>query len=214
MQVSQLEWWLSLVFPSLTWTKRTSRKEIFLTFDDGPVPEVTEFVLDQLSKYNAKATFFCVGDNVRKHPEVFRKIMEGGHSFGNHTFNHLNGWETNNENYFENITECEKILSEVASCDSQKEVKVRLFRPPYGKIKRSQIKEVNKKYEIIMWDVLTGDYDAKFPANDCLKRSIKLTKPGSIIIFHDSIKAEKNVKEVLPKYLEYFSKEGFTFSAL
>lgn len=187
---------------SLIWSIKTPGKEIFLTFDDGPIPIITPWVVDELKKYNAKATFFCVGDNVKKHPEVYQLLLDNGHRVGNHTMNHLNGWKNFNKTYFENIAAAEKYITSD------------LFRPPYGKIKPTQIFRLKKKYKLIMWDVLTGDYDESKTGEECLNKIKKNVKSGSIIVFHDSIKAEKRLRYALPKCLEFLKTEGYTFSAI
>lgn len=204
--------------PALTWRIATNKKEIFLTFDDGPVPGPTEFVLDTLAKFNAEATFFCIGDNIRKHPEVFAKIISAGHSIGNHTFNHLKGWNYSTEEYLQNIELCADQIAvhrPQSTVDSrQLTVDRGLFRPPYGRITRGQISAVKQTHQIIMWDVLTQDYRQSLSKENCLAGSLKVSRPGSIVVFHDSLKAERNLTYVLPKYLEHLSKEGFIFSAL
>ena len=187
---------------SLIWSIKTPGKEIFLTFDDGPIPIITPWVVDELKKYNAKATFFCVGDNVKKHPEIYQLLLDNGHRVGNHTMNHLNGWKNYNKTYFENIAAAEKYITSD------------LFRPPYGKIKPTQIFRLKKKYKLIMWDVLTGDYDESKTGEECLNKIKKNVKSGSIIVFHDSIKAEKRLRYALPKCLEFLKTEGYTFSAI
>jgi peptidoglycan-N-acetylglucosamine deacetylase len=201
---------LSKLYPSVTWWRKSEDKVIYLTFDDGPVPEITEFVLEELKKKNAKATFFCVGHNIEKHPEVFNKIIQDGHSIGNHTFNHLNGWTTSNEDYFSNIKKCEDQLTLL----NQNKRKLKLFRPPYGKISRKQIRYLTPDYEIIMWSVLSRDYDKTVGRRNCLSKSIRYTKPGSIIVFHDNVKAQRNLRYVLPFYLEHFTSLGFKFESL
>ncbi|MDX2190388.1 MAG: polysaccharide deacetylase family protein [Bacteroidota bacterium] len=199
---------LRFLLPKLTWNIKTNEKVIYLTFDDGPLPEITNFVLEQLNNYKAKATFFCVGDNVSKHPAIFNQIISNGHVIGNHTFNHLKGWQTKDPIYFENIAKSEELYQNQMKKTSE------LFRPPYGRIKKSQSRELLKKYRIIMWDVLTCDYSAKISPEKCLKRSISKTIKGSIVVFHDSYKAEKNLRYVLPKYLEHFHNQGFEFKSL
>lgn len=183
------------------------KHELYLTFDDGPVPGPTEFVLDELQKVSAKATFFCIGDNVRKHPGVFKKVVAAGHSIGNHTFNHLNGWKTKNKVYLGNVAQFEEILSTVHQPVPT------LFRPPYGRITREQIKAL-MRYRIIMWDVLTKDYDHSLSESNCLQRSIEATRPGSIVLFHDSVKAEKNLRFVLPRFLRHFADMGYAFKSI
>jgi len=192
------------------WRVPTEKKELFLTFDDGPVNGPTEFVLDELKKYNAKATFFCIGDNVRKHEQVFQKIVADGHTIGNHTFNHLKGWNTPLEKYLDNVEKCESQISSLQHPVSN----LQFFRPPYGRITSNQIKALKEKYTIVMWDVLTHDYLKNISRKDVLKGSVNATRPGSIIVFHDSFKAERNLTYVLPKFLEHFSNEGYIFKKL
>jgi len=199
---------LPWLYTDLIWRIPTQEKKLYLTFDDGPVPTITEFVLTELEKANAKATFFCIGDNVRKHPEVFRKIIKDGHAIGNHTFNHLKGWNTPVKTYVDNVKLCDNQLKADNS-----QLSIQLFRPPYGRIKRSQIKAL-KEYKIIMWDVLAHDYSKNISPDRCLKGSIAATRPGSIIVFHDSLKAEKNMSYALPRFLDHFSNKGFTFEGI
>lgn len=203
---------LPWLYPELVWKANTQEKKIFLTFDDGPVPGPTEFVLETLEKFKATATFFCIGDNVRKHPDVFAKIVEAGHSIGNHTFNHLKGWNYSTQEYIRNVELCANQfkLCSIQFLESNNRT---LFRPPYGRIKRNQINALTG-YQIIMWDVLTHDYAKSYSPERCLTGSINATRPGSIVVFHDSVKAERNMKYTLPRYLEYFSDKGFSFEAL
>jgi peptidoglycan/xylan/chitin deacetylase (PgdA/CDA1 family) len=215
MYFNNFNWAFQLLYPSLVWKKKVTAKELFLTFDDGPVPNATEFVLEELDKWNVKATFFCVGDNVRKYPNLLKEIIQRGHAAGNHTFNHLNGWKNADNYYLENVELCQAVIEEVRrEAGLQQSPAKQLFRPPYGKIRRSQVKELQKSYEIIMWNVLTGDYDQKLKEEACLAKAINYSTPGSIVIFHDSIKASKNMKYVLPRYLEYFLSKGFEFKTL
>ncbi len=195
------------VYPQFLWKIPISEKVIYLTFDDGPIPEVTEYVLSQLAHYQAKATFFCIGDNVRKHPEIFQKLIEGGHSIGSHTFNHLNGWKSGNLDYIENFEKCTQLLTE-------KKVKNNLFRPPYGRIKKAQAVEILKTHSVVMWDVLSGDFSQELSPETVLKKSIRYTENGSIVVFHDSLKARRNLEYALPRYLEHFSGKGFVFKSL
>lgn len=190
------------LYPDFVWQMPSNEKNIYLTFDDGPIPEVTPWVLSQLEKYNAKATFFCVGDNIRKHSEVFEQIIESGHSIGNHTFNHLNGWKTPHEEYLNNFRNFEN------------EHKTTFFRPPYGRIKKKQAAEILKTHKIIMWSALTKDYSSNITEEKCLKNAIKNTVNGSIVLFHDSLKAQKNLYYTLPRFLEHFSKLGYNFLKL
>ena len=207
--VHRVPFFLPWLYPNLVWNIPTDKKELYLTFDDGPVPGPTEFALETLRKYSAKATFFCIGDNVRKHPDLFKKILDDGHTIGNHTFNHLKGWSTSLEKYIDNVNLCENEFR-----NSRFETRnSKLFRPPYGRITRNQIKALND-YKIIMWDVLTIDYNKSISPESCLQNSIKATRPGSIIVFHDSLKAERNMTYALPRLMEYFIENGFTFNAL
>ena len=199
---------LPLLYPTLTWRITTSEKELYLTFDDGPFPGPTDFVLDQLERFSAKATFFCIGDNVRKHPLLYRRVVDAGHSTGNHTFNHLNGWKTQRDNYKRNIEQCDEVMIQ-----NNASYKAKLFRPPYGKITRSQIRQL-KDYRIVMWDVLSVDYNKNLSPERCARNTIAAVRPGSIILFHDSIKAQGNMAYALPRVLEYFTERGFIFKAL
>lgn len=200
------------LFPRLIWKKQISEKVIYLTFDDGPIPEITEFVLDELAKYRAKATFFCVGDNIRKYPHIFRKILAANHSIGNHTFNHFDGWKTDNTLYLENIEKCAQIIK--AHTPAPKRHIQQLFRPPYGRLKRTQVTSLLTNYKLIMWDVLSGDFDRKLSPQNCLHKSIQHSDEGSIVVFHDSIKAAPNLKYALPRYLDFFMKKGYRFEGL
>ena len=200
--------WFQQIFPGYTWRIGTKNKEIYLTFDDGPIPEITEWVLSVLGSFDIKATFFVVGENVFRHPEVFNKIVMGGHSVGNHTYSHLKGWGATTKSYLEDIDRCSKII------ESNTGRLPTLFRPPHGRIKPSQAKALRNDYNLVMWDTLSVDYDRKLDKNRCLTNTIKATNSGSIIVFHDSVKAEKNLKYVLPKYIEHFIKLGYTFKKL
>jgi peptidoglycan/xylan/chitin deacetylase (PgdA/CDA1 family) len=193
---------LKSFFPNFIWNIKTDAKEIFLTFDDGPIPEVTPWVLEKLKQYNAKATFFCVGDNIVKHPDIFQMVKEEGHALGNHTFNHLSGWATDNMPYFHNIRRCAQL------------VKSDLYRPPYGRIRPSQSHFLLRHYRVVMWDVLSGDFDQSLNPYDCANNVLSKAQAGSIVVFHDSLKAQKNMKYALDKTLEYFTAEGYTFSTL
>ena len=196
---------IPIIYPSLIWRVPTVQKELFLTFDDGPIKGPTEYVLDELKKADAKATFFCIGDNIKKHPSIFDRILYDGHAVGNHTFNHLSGWKTKTKDYLSNIRQFEKSLP--------KDVHTNFFRPPYGRITPSQIRAL-KDYKIIMWDVLSFDYSKNISPDDCLKNTIKAVRPGSIIVFHDSLKAEKNMRFVVPRLIKHFQDKGFSFKTL
>ncbi len=174
-------------------------------------------MLEELEKYQAKATFFCIGDNIQKHPNIFQKIVNQGHTIGNHTFNHLKGWNTEYEIYIENFKKCNKLILQSniePKRRSQRTNNIEFFRPPYGRIKKSQAAEILKTHEIIMWDVLSGDYDQSISKEIVLHKSIQHTEAGSIVLFHDSIKASKNMMYALPQFLEHFSEQGFTFDKL
>lgn len=203
---------LPWLYPELVWKADTQGKKIFLTFDDGPVPGPTEFVLETLKNFNAKATFFCIGDNVKKHPEVFARIVKEGHAIGNHTYNHLKGWNYSTSEYISNVEMCATQFKSAGIASLAPHAQ-QLFRPPYGRIKRSQIKAL-PNYRIIMWDVLTHDYAKSYSPERCLAGSVKATRPGSIVVFHDSIKADRNMKFALPRYIEHFSEMGFSFESL
>lgn len=193
---------LSFFYPSLLWHVPVKDKILYLTFDDGPIPEVTPWVLEELKKRNVKATFFCIGDNVRKYPMIFQSIRENGHTTGNHTYHHLNGWNTADKKYNDDIELANKLISS------------RLFRPPYGKIRISQISVLKIKYRIVMWDVLSKDYDINLNGEHCYQRVIKSAQPGSVIVFHDSLKAQDRIRFALPKVMDHFIKMGYTFAAL
>ncbi|MDR2853971.1 MAG: polysaccharide deacetylase family protein [Prevotellaceae bacterium] len=187
---------------NLLWTMPTNRKEVFLTFDDGPVPEVTPQLLDLLDKHGVKATFFCVGDNVQKYPELFEEVKRRGHLVGNHTFNHLKGWKTDTDLYVENVRKADKIIQSY------------LFRPPHGQISRSQNRALKADFQIVMWDIISYDYDKNLSPARVLQNVTKHTRSGSIIVFHDSIKAQKNMFDALPKALEFWKNEGYELSLL
>ena len=207
---------LQKIFKKYTWCFFSDKKEIYLTFDDGPTPEITNWTLDLLKKYNAKATFFCIGKNIVNHPEIYQQILDENHTIGNHTQNHFNGWKHSTEEYVDNIISCENIISSVEEKSANsKTLNSKLFRPPYGKIKKSQAKEILKKgYKIIFWDVLSADFDTTISNQKCLENVLKNTTNGSVVVFHDSVKAAKKLKFVLPKVLDYYSKKGFLFKAI
>ncbi|TWO32186.1 polysaccharide deacetylase family protein [Seonamhaeicola sediminis] len=206
------------VFPNYIWDIPSNEKTIFLTFDDGPTPKITNWVLNTLKDYNAKATFFCIGNNIEKHPEIFQNILTDGHNIGNHTQNHIKGWKTNTEDYLKDIKICNQVFksqninNESSSISYQN---VNLFRPPYGQIKPKQGKKlIEQGFKIIMWDVLSFDWDKNVSKETCLNNVISKAKSGSIIVFHDSIKASKNMMYTLPKVLDFFTKRDYTFKAL
>ncbi|HRB62272.1 MAG TPA: polysaccharide deacetylase family protein [Niabella sp.] len=203
MYLVKTPFWLKRIYHNYHWDFTKKDKKLYLTFDDGPHPKVTTFVLEQLKRFDAKATFFCVGENVSLFPETFKQITDQGHAIGNHTYNHLNGWKTDTEVYLHNINKASTFISSS------------LFRPPYGRIRKEQGKALmSKGYQIIMWDVLSADFDQKLSPEKCLQNVIKNAVSGSIIVFHDSEKAFKNLYFALPKVLDYFSQKGFSFDAV
>ncbi|MSQ80078.1 MAG: polysaccharide deacetylase family protein [Flavobacteriaceae bacterium] len=194
---------LRLAWPSLLWeVKGTEEKEIFLTFDDGPTPNITDKVLNILAGYNAKATFFCLGKNAEAHPEILAALTAAGHSIGNHSYSHLSGWDIDTQTYLEDIKKASGYIES------------KLFRPPYGKVKLNQAKALQKEYSIIMWSLLSGDFDRKLDREKSLQIMETKAKPGSIIVFHDSVKAAENMYYILPKLLESLASKGFIFAAL
>lgn len=190
------------LFPSLIWNVRDSLRSIYLTFDDGPTIEYTNWILDQLKEYNAHASFFLIGKNAKAHPDLVSKIKVDGHVIGNHTFGHKNGWKTSLVNYVQDTEDCNTVFQ------------TRLFRPPYGRITGRQVRTLRSFYKIIMWDVLSGDFDKAILPSRALRNVIENTKAGSIVVFHDSEKAAPRMLYALPRVLEYFSTKGFRFDAL
>jgi peptidoglycan/xylan/chitin deacetylase (PgdA/CDA1 family) len=208
---STIQW----LIPSCTWRKEGPGKVIYLTFDDGPHPEITAWVMAELKKHQIKATFFCVGDNLKKFPEVAKNLLTEGHQIGNHTMHHIKGWKHNNGVYLNDIENCETEIREIHGQLDIERAQPLLFRPPYGQIKPSQIKLLRTKgYEIIQWSDLSCDYDKHLNCEKSLSALVKNAKPGSIVVFHDSKKAEHQLKQILPRYLEALLKEGFTFQTL
>lgn len=197
-------WVAKKFFSSYIWDLPSNANEVYLTFDDGPHPTITPWVLDELKKYNACATFFCIGKNVEKHPAIYQRILIEGHAVGNHTYQHLNGWKTEDKNYLDDIAKAADLI------------KSNLFRPPYGRIKSSQAKKIaiamqRPEVKIIMWDILSADFDSSFSPDQCLANVIENISGGSIIVFHDSEKAFDNLKYVLPRCLEVLQAGGFSF---
>ena len=202
------------MFSNYIWNVSNTENKIYLTFDDGPTPEITEWVLEELKKYNAKATFFCIGNNIEKYSEIFEKVINDEHSIGNHTFNHLNGWKTSTKEYLENSIQWSEVSGQSSNCQLPS-ANCHLFRPPYGKIKLSQSKKLRQLgYKIIMWDVLSADFDSSISKEKCLNNVLQNVKSGSIIVFHDSVKAFPNLKYTLPKALKYWAAKGFVFEKL
>lgn len=197
------------VLPSLVWNIKTTEKVVYLTFDDGPTPEITDWVINTLDTFDAKATFFCIGNNIEKHPEIFKSIINKGHAIGNHTYNHLKGWKTKTKDYLTNIYKTQLII------DSSYNSKPLLFRPPYGRIKLKQVKALSKlNYQIIMWNILSKDWDKTIEKEVCLRNVIQNTKEGDIVVFHDSIKASRNMQYTLPRMLDHFTKKGYEFKRI
>ncbi|MBA7522247.1 Peptidoglycan-N-acetylglucosamine deacetylase [subsurface metagenome] len=193
---------LRTLFPGLIWNIPNNENKVFLTFDDGPDPEVTPWVLDLLNRYKAKATFFCLGKNVERYPDIFQRIKDEGHGVGNHSYSHLNGWGTKNNKYFEDIKRADKLIQS------------NLFRPPYGRIMPSQIRVLKEKYKIVMWDVMSGDYSEKINGEKSAGNVLKWSRPGSIIVFHDIQQVFKNLNIALPRILDGFRKRGLNFGAI
>ena len=205
MYLTKSPFWLQWLYPTLTWHKNRKEKCVYLTFDDGPIPVVTPFVLNTLKNFNAKATFFCIGENVSKYPETYNDILSNGHTIGNHTFNHLKGWKTSDREYLLNIENCAKL------------VKSNLFRPPYGRISSAQIRKFKirfPKMKIIMWDVLSGDFDPSISVEKCTKNVLNNVRNGSIIVFHDSEKAFARLEHTLPIVLKKLQSLGYSFKML
>ncbi|WP_025741026.1 polysaccharide deacetylase family protein [Aquimarina pacifica] len=204
---------LKWLFSGFLWDIKngSSHNKIFLTFDDGPIPGVTEFVLDLLEEYNAKATFFCIGDNIRKHPTIFDRILDEGHAIGNHTMNHLKAWKTNNKDYIQNVIECQNAID--------KRIKDKnaplLFRPPYGQISFGKTRILKRMgYTIVLWDVLSKDWKQEIKPQKCLQNVLSKAQSGSVIVFHDSIKSSEKLQFALPEVLKYYTEKGFSFEKI
>jgi peptidoglycan/xylan/chitin deacetylase (PgdA/CDA1 family) len=193
---------LQSLLPQCFWNLPNRQNKIYLTFDDGPTPEVLPVILKTLDAYKVPATFFCVGENMQKHPDLVKEMLKRNHVIGNHTFNHISGWRTKNEDYFENVEACQKVY------------KSKLFRPPYGRLRASQANELKRKYKIIMWDVLSYDYDKKVLPEICFRNVIDATKSGSVIVFHDNVKALKNLEYALPRSIDFLLKKDFVFDVI
>jgi peptidoglycan/xylan/chitin deacetylase (PgdA/CDA1 family) len=197
--------WLHKLFPSLIWRIPTSAKQLYLTFDDGPVPEVTPKVLDILQSYNAKATFFCVGENAYKYPNLLAEVHQRGHTIGSHTYHHVNGWKVQHGTYQQEVEQGAEAIGNYAT---------NYFRPPYGRLSVPGYYALKNKYKLVMWDVLSGDYNTKLSPEACLRQTIRYTTGGSVVVFHDSIKAWPNLHKVLPAYLAWATGQGYSFEAL
>ena len=199
MFIEQVPGFVRNLFPKALWRMNPNEKAVYLTFDDGPIPVITPWVIDLLGHYGIKATFFMVGDNVRKHPQEFRQVIEAGHRVGNHTFNHLKGLFTNTRDYVENVEKADALIHS------------NLFRPPHGMLRRSQYKELNKRYQFVMWDLVTRDYSYRLNGEEVLDNVKRLVRNGSIITFHDSLRSEKNLKYALPRAIEWLLEQGYSF---
>ncbi len=196
------------LFPERLWRKSSEENTVYLTFDDGPVAGVTEYVLQELAKRDQIATFFVVGDNVRRNPKLAQEMVSAGHGIGNHTFNHLNGWKTEKSVYLENVDLCDRVLGDVLG------IKTKLFRPPYGLFKPSQAAEISKYHQIVMWDMLSGDYDQNLKPEVVLSKSIHCTKAGTIAVFHDQLKTKELLPKILPQYLDFIVEMGWKTAVL
>jgi len=206
-----LQWF----YPKRIWAFPNSGKEVFLTFDDGPHPEITPWVMDLLKTHNAKATFFCIGENVEKHPEIFQQIIAEGHTIGNHTYHHLNGWKTETSTYVNNVQKAQQSIKTHGAIRTPSKIKGDLFRPPYGKMTGRQAALLQKQgYRIVMWDLISYDFDSSLSEEACLNNVLSNFQDGSIVIFHDSLKAEKNLRYTLPRVLEHMRTEGYTLACL
>jgi peptidoglycan/xylan/chitin deacetylase (PgdA/CDA1 family) len=190
------------LLPQCYWNLPNKQNKIYLTFDDGPTPQVLPFILQTLDKYKVPATFFCVGENMSKHPDLVKEMLKRNHVIGNHTNNHISGWRVKNQSYFENIEKCDDVY------------KSHLFRPPYGRLRTSQANYLCRKYKLIMWDVLSYDYDKNVKPEICYRNVIDTTKSGSLIVFHDNEKAYPNLQYALPHSIVFLLNKGFVFDTI
>ena len=199
MFIEQVPGFVRGLFPKALWRMNPDEKAVYLTFDDGPIPVVTPWVVELLGRYDIKATFFMVGDNVRKHPQEFRQVIEAGHRVGNHTFNHLKGLFTETNEYLDNVEKADALIHS------------KLFRPPHGMLRRRQYNELSKHYQFVMWDLVTRDYSNRLCGEDVLANVKKYARNGSIITFHDSLRSEENLKYALPRAIEWLLEQGYEF---
>ena len=198
-------WWLRKYYPNFLWSMPVREKKIYLSFDDGPLPVTTPFVLDTLKEFNAKASFFCIGKNVQQYPDIYHRVLEEGHTVGNHSFNHLNGWKTKDDLYVDNILKAGELIASD------------LFRPPYGRIKKSQAEKLRimkPEMKVVMWSVLSGDFDVSISGEDCRQIVKSKAGDGAIIVFHDTEKAFDRLRFCLPETLKHFAGRGFSFEKL
>ena len=186
----------------MLWRVNTTEKVLYITFDDGPIPELTPWVLDTLKADNAKATFFCLGRNVQAHPELFERLKAEGHAVGNHTWDHPSGWRSDRGAYYRSVLRCQEVT------------RTDLFRPPYGRATNGQINALRKRFKLVMWDVLAGDFEERMTGEDCFELVRAKARPGSIIVFHDNFLSEVRMRHALPRVLKYFSEKGYRFEAL
>lgn len=201
---------LSKFYSRRWWRMKTNEKKVYLTFDDGPIDQVTPWVLDVLKEFKVKGTFFCIGDNIRKNPEIFMRILREGHSTGNHTFHHVNGKKTPISTYLEEVEQTDILIEDILKRNNIDLPDTKLFRPPYGRITKKQAESLEEKgFQIVMWDIISYDFDKEINEEKCLKNVLNNLRKGSIIVFHDSLKAEKNLKYALPKLLKYLDKKGY-----
>ena len=199
MFIEQVPEFVRNLYPKALWRMNPDEKAVYLTFDDGPIPVVTPWVVEQLGRYGIKATFFMVGDNVHKFPQEYMQVVENGHRIGNHTYNHLKGLFTKTSDYIENVDQADAFLHSD------------LFRPPHGLLRQSQYKELSKRYQLVMWDLVTRDYSFRLYGEDVLANVKRLVRNGSIITFHDSIRSESNLKSALPRAIEWLLEQGYEF---
>ena len=199
MFIEQVPGFVRNLFPKALWRMNPDEKAVYLTFDDGPIPVITPWVVDLLGHYGIKATFFMVGDNVRKHPQEYKLVVDAGHRVGNHTFNHLKGLFTDTPEYIENVEKADALIHS------------NLFRPPHGMLRRSQYKELSKRYQFVMWDLVTRDYSKRLSGEEVLGILKRLVRNGSIITFHDSLRSEENLKYALPRAIEWLLEQGYEF---
>ena len=199
MFIEQVPGFVRNMFPKALWRMNPDEKAVYLTFDDGPIPVITPWVVDLLGHYGIKATFFMVGDNVRKHPKEYKLVVDAGHRVGNHTFNHLKGLFTDTREYIENVEKADALIHS------------NLFRPPHGILRRSQYKELSKRYQFVMWDLVTRDYSKRLSGEEVLANVKKYVRNGSIITFHDSLRSEENLKYALPRAIEWLLEQGYEF---